>query len=110
MELIYIAGPMSGYEKYNYPAFDVAEQQLRRRGYGVLNPTSNKPPEPTWDAYMRASIGQVVAADGIAVLPNWQMSRGAALEVHIAHALQVPVLPLPEWLKRVPDLMTPDPA
>jgi len=107
MELIYIAGPMSGYEKYNYPAFDTAEQQLRRCGYAVLNPTCNKPEEPTWDAYMRASIAQVIAADGIAVLPNWQMSRGAALEVHIAHALQVAVLPLTEWLKRVPDAQRP---
>jgi hypothetical protein len=103
MQLLYVAGPMSGYPAYNYPAFESAAAQLRRMGYAVLSPTENKPDNPTWDNYMRASIAQVIAADGIAVLDNWQMSAGAALEVHIAHALRVPVLPLREWVNRAPD-------
>lgn len=97
---LYVAGPMTGYPDYNYPTFRLAEQWLRDHGYEVLNPTSNKPDDPTWDNYMRASIVQVTQADGIAVLRNWQMSAGAALEVHIAHSLRIPVLPVETWLSR----------
>lgn len=94
---LYIAGPMSHYPDYNYPAFREAEAQLRLVGFDVLNPARN-PPCDAWDGYMRAAIRQVLAADGIAVLPDWQMSAGAALEVHIAHALRVPVLAVDRWV------------
>lgn len=98
MKTLYVAGPMTGYPDYNYKAFDEAERWLRDHGYEVLNPTSNKPDDPTWDNYMRASIVQVTQADGIAVLRNWQGSAGAVLEVQIAQALRVPVLPVEVWL------------
>lgn len=98
MKTLYIAGPMTGYPNYNYEAFDKAEKWLREHGYEVLNPTTNKPEEPSWDNYMRASIVQVTQADGVAVLRNWQMSAGAALEVHIAHSLRIPVLSVETWL------------
>jgi hypothetical protein len=94
---LYVAGPMSGYEGFNYPAFFDAEHSLVNAGYAVLNPARN-PKQASWDDYMRAAIAQVIAADGIAVLPDWQMSAGAALEVHIAHALRVPVHSVDHWL------------
>jgi hypothetical protein len=96
---LYIAGPMSGYPGYNYPAFDKAERQLSTCGYDTLNPASN-PACDSWDGYMRAAIAQVIQADGIAVLPDWQMSAGAALEVHIAHTLRVPVLSVDRWVSK----------
>ena len=86
---LYIAGPMSGYDGFNYPAFHEAEAALGATGYETLNPARN-PKCSTWDDYMRAAIAQVIAAEGLAVLPDWQMSAGAALEVHIAHALRCP--------------------
>lgn len=97
---LYIAGPMTGYPEYNYPAFERAEELLVAKGYEVLNPTTNNPEHPTWVNYMRASIAQVIAADGIATLDNWQMSAGAALEVQIAHALRIPVMSLDTWFSR----------
>lgn len=96
---LYIAGPMSHYPEYNYPAFLYAEDRLRTAGHDVLNPARN-PSCSSWDGYMRAAIAQVIQADGIAVLPDWQMSAGAALEVHIAHALRVPVLSVDRWVER----------
>lgn len=93
---LYIAGPMSGYDGFNYPAFFDAETALRAAGYDVLNPARN-PKQSGWDGYMRVAIAQVIQADGIAVLPDWQMSAGAALEVHIAHALRVPVHSVDHW-------------
>lgn len=97
--MLYIAGPMSGYPGYNYTAFLRAESQLILAGYETLNPALN-PKCDTWDGYMRAAIVQVLQADGIAVLPDWQMSAGAALEVHIAHALRIPVLGVELWVKK----------
>jgi DNA-binding transcriptional LysR family regulator len=96
---LYIAGPMSGYPDYNYPLFHLIDPDLRRAGYETLNPASN-PPCESWDGYMRAAIRQVLAADGIALLPDWQASAGASLEVHIAHTLRVPALPWGEWLNQ----------
>lgn len=96
---LYIAGPMSGYAGHNYPAFDKAERDLTLAGYTALNPATN-PPCDRWEGYMRAAIGQVIQADGLAVLDGWQMSAGAALEVHIAHALRLPVHDLAHWLER----------
>lgn len=102
-QYIYIAGPMSGYPGYNYAAFDAAERSLIATGrFNVLNPTSNEPGgEPgtqTWDWYLREALVQVAAAECVAVLPGWECSRGARLEVHVAHALAMPTAPLDVWL------------
>ncbi len=35
---IYIAGPMSGYPQYNFPAFDEARDELRENGWQVVSP------------------------------------------------------------------------
>lgn len=93
---LYVAGPMSGLPEYNYPAFHAAAARLRTAGYEVENPAEN-PAEDTWVDYMRASLRQVSVVDGVAVLDGWQLSRGATLEVHIAHALHLPVLPVAAW-------------
>jgi hypothetical protein len=98
MSRLYLAGPMTGYPEFNYPAFFAAEHLLRTAGHVVLNPARN-PKQDGWDGYMRAALAQVIQAEGIAVLPDWQMSAGAALEVHIAHALRVPVHSVEHWVR-----------
>ena len=35
---IYVAGPMRGFENYNYPAFDRCARVLRGQGWIVINP------------------------------------------------------------------------
>jgi hypothetical protein len=94
---------MTGLPDFNYPAFHGASAQLRRAGYEVLNPAEVEEQNPTpgtpqaWDWYMRRTIGMVTASDGIALLPGWTRSRGAALEVHIACALNLPVESVEFW-------------
>jgi len=97
---LYIAGPMTGYEEHNYPAFAAAEMALSAKGHEVLSPHTNTVDEPTWDNFMRASIVQVVQAEGVAVLPGWELSAGAVLEVKIAQALRMPVLTMAQWVQR----------
>lgn len=99
MTKLYIAGPMSGLPEFNYPAFHAAEAQLQAAGYETLNPATNAKPDPeTWEGYMRAAIGQVIQADGIAFLPGAAGSRGARIEMKLGWDLSLDVRPLHGWL------------
>lgn len=96
MSVIYISGPMSGYPEFNYPQFFAAEEDLLILGHEVINPARH-PKQKTWADYLRLDLADVLTADAIAVLPGWEASRGAALEVHVAHALGMTVLPIDQW-------------
>lgn len=98
---LYIAGPMTGYPEFNYPAFRAAEAQLRAAGYATLNPSDiSDPGDPQpWDRCMRHALRMVLDADGLALLPGWAKSKGATLEVHVAQALLLPVRRLQAWLR-----------
>ena len=87
MKTIYISGPMSGIEFHNYPAFHAAAKHLRAQGYTVINPAEIEPDEQTWEAFMRADIKALMDADAVAVLPGWEQSRGAKIEVELARQL-----------------------
>lgn len=105
MTTLYVAGPMTGLPGFNYDAFNSAADDLRDHGYSVENPAETDDDDclddggPTWDWYMRQALVMVLRADGIAVLPGWECSRGARLEVDVAHALRLPVLPVEQWLR-----------
>jgi len=87
---IFISGPMSGLPKFNYAAFNKAAKQFRSLGHRVANPAENpKPPCGTWQGWMRLSIAQLVTCEAIALLPGWQNSRGAKLELSIARDLEM---------------------
>lgn len=98
--LVYVAGPMTGIEDFNFPAFNAAAERLRANGYEPINPADNDDGDPEiaanagrpWEDYMRKDIADLIEADAIAVLPGWERSRGASLEVHIAQALGMPIL------------------
>lgn len=103
---IYLSGPMTGLPEYNFPEFRRVAKQLYEKGFEVVNPADNVIPEyPTdrvpetkeerqkmWVAFMRKDIKAIADCDAIAVLRGWQNSRGARLEVTIAHMLGMPIL------------------
>jgi hypothetical protein len=92
-KVAYISGPMSGYPDWNFPAFHEAEENLRSLGYRVLNPARNfggRTDLPR-EKYMREDITMLLEADTVFALPGWGASRGAQLEIAIAHALGIPV-------------------
>ena len=92
-QTIYISGPMSSLPNLNRDAFVAAAAKLRGLGYTVVNPAETDPPgEPTWEECMRADIRDMMACTHLALLPGWENSRGATLEVHIAEALGMTVL------------------
>nr|QOL00358.1 hypothetical protein [uncultured organism] len=104
---IYVAGPMRGYEAFNFPAFDEATKWLRRLGYEVCNPAEHDrdvygeitPENAEGKGFdLRAALAfdlDWIArnADAVAVLDGWEESNGANAEVALAHALGIPVVP-----------------
>ena len=97
---LYICGPITGLPGYNYPAFNSAAAELRALGWSVVNPAENEPPcpDPTWDDWMHISLQQVRAASLLALLPGWERSKGARLEVKTAQQLGIPVFSLKDVL------------
>ena len=104
LPILYLAGPMSGIEDYNYPAFNTAATYLRTLGYTVLNPAENTrktdPLDPQWQPFMRDALKLLSDADGVAYLPGSHMSRGAKIETAVAYAMDWPVLSVEEWASR----------
>lgn len=109
MTKVYIAGPMTGVKDWNFPAFFEAERQLEALGYEVVNPAHNdgatvqdalqsagtpESPNNLWSYYMKRDLPQVMNVDMLCVLPGWQTSKGARLEVTVARAIGLPLMVL----------------
>lgn len=109
MTKVYIAGPMTGIKDWNFPAFFEAERQLEELGYEVINPAHNdgatvqdalqsagtpESPNNLWSYYMKRDLPQVMNVDMLCVLPGWQTSKGARLEVTVARAIGLPLMVL----------------
>ena len=88
--VLYLSGAMTGKPDLNFPAFHAAAADLRARGFDVINPAELDAADTspmTWEQYLRRDIRHLMGADRIALLPGWEHSRGAKLELHIATAL-----------------------
>jgi hypothetical protein len=107
---VYIAGPMRGYDHYNFPAFYEAAETLRELGYKVLSPAEHDIDEGfdteasledngfDLQAALRWDLAAVCASDAVVVLPGWRESSGVAHEVAVAEATGRPVLEYPSLL------------
>lgn len=83
---------MTGVADNNFPAFDAAADGLRRRGFDVVNPAEIKPDGlTTWQNCMRADLQAMLTCDAIALLSGWENSKGAHLELHLAHRVGMAV-------------------
>ncbi|WP_256580834.1 MULTISPECIES: DUF4406 domain-containing protein [unclassified Pseudomonas] len=90
---VYVAGPMTGIEDFNYPAFNAAAEQLRAQGYEVENPADHGIVEGAqWADYMAYDLTRLGLCGIIALLPDWEKSQGACLEVLIAERLGMTVV------------------
>jgi hypothetical protein len=85
---LYLAGPMTGYEDHNYPAFNAMAERLRAEGFQVINPADHGFVEGAgWADYLRYDISSIAKCSVIALLPGWSKSKGAQLETYIAEKL-----------------------
>jgi len=113
---VYIAGPMRNFPLYNFPKFHEAAAFLRERGHDVFSPAErdlqdgfdpeiDKPLPLTY--YMKIDIPAVCDSDAVVVLPGWQDSDGANMEVFVALGCGLPVLEYPtlEPVKPMPQFI-----
>jgi hypothetical protein len=84
MTKIYLSGPMTGLPELNYPAFHAEAKRLRRLGYEVINPAELSHPGETRADCLRRDVLALVFCNTLALLPGWQDSAGAAMEICIA--------------------------
>jgi hypothetical protein len=100
MKRVYLSGPMTGIEAWNFPAFHAAAAALRAEGYEVISPAELDEAEDAplgsrpWEDYLRRDLVEMLAGGckAIALLPGHEASRGARLELHVASALGFEVI------------------
>ena len=99
---VYISGPMTGRPNLNRPAFYAAATALHAAGHIPVNPAEvcAQLGATEWTDCMRADIKALCDCDAIALLPGWEMSQGAQLELHIAHRLGLAIGPFATYLAR----------
>ena len=85
MKRIYLSGPMTGMMDFNFPAFYGETLRLMNLGYEVVNPAEINDAGVTWHECMRRDLKAMLDCDTLALLPGWENSQGAHLEMHVAH-------------------------
>lgn len=109
---IYIAGPMSGYEQFNFPAFFKAEERFIKFGFEVFNPAGADVDAYGEDIFYESEDGDTIdleknsnfslrdalakdlswicrEATDIYMLAGWENSKGAKAEHALAVALDL---------------------
>lgn len=95
----YLAGPMRGYHRYNFPLFHHVTHVLRGKGWEIVSPAeldedlgfnpdlSLKDNGFDLHEAMRRDIEALLTCDSIILLPDWRNSPGACLELEVARAV-----------------------
>lgn len=119
---LYLAGPMSGIPRFNFPAFADATHRLRSAGYFVTSPHEQDDPAvqtAAWlsetgdfadlprrprgligadlDATILSNTEDLLECHGIALLDGWARSLGARHEVEVAIRKGLPSAPVDVW-------------
>lgn len=96
---IYIAGPITGVERY-WEAFEKAEDELIEHGFIPISP-SRLPIGLTNVQYARINFATIDAADAVYFLPNWEESVGACMEMSYCNYIGKPTFTNMAFLKEV---------
>lgn len=91
---VYISGPISNNPRY-IEDFKAAEDKLRALGYEPVNPCRNT--GDTYKELIDARLKDLMTCDAMYMLPGWQLSAGATLELKYAQTVGMEYL---LWLDR----------
>lgn len=96
---VYISGRMTGVPENNAPAFRAAEKRLKAMGHDPACPLDNGMPETaSWEQHMRADIIMLMTCDAVALLPDWEDSKGSRGERAVAELVGIKVLEPGDWM------------
>lgn len=109
---IYLSGPISGLPNLNRGNFTALRDELVELGYNanfIVVPhelfegidISNY----EWEDYMRTCIKELLNCELVLTLPDWDRSKGAALEVHIARQMNIAVSNAQVYLSKIKKLL-----
>jgi hypothetical protein len=99
----YLAGPMRGYPRFNFDAFEEATKKLRAMDIEVVSPHEMdlglgfNPDQPESDVTpefinecVRRDIDAIIATEAVVFLPGFGKSTGAIAEMAVARWLNRP--------------------
>lgn len=104
VQTVYLAGPMRGYERWNFPAFDAAKKTMNGWGLEVISPADldreagfdEFSTGPVSEAFLRQAASRdceaICKCDALVLLPGWEKSNGVTgFELPLARFLKLPV-------------------
>lgn len=102
---VYISGAITGMPNKNKEEFKKYEDKFINLGYEVINPhnifsdeeverieSMDISEDEKWCIFLKEDLIQMLKCDFVAVLPNWEHSRGANLEIKTALGVKMPVI------------------
>ena len=114
---IYLAGPMRGYEKFNFPAFDQYTAELRAMGHMVVSPAEldrdagfdENDPDALASLKLSDALKRdceaICEMDAIALMPGWRHSSGVNAELTLARTLGLIILDATTGERMKPNVM-----
>lgn len=83
---VYLSGPISGFLlEGRICTFRHVAEMVEKWGHNAVNPFENGlPHDAEYQDHMRADLKMLLECDAILMLPDWQQSAGAQLELRVA--------------------------
>lgn len=102
---VYLSGPISLGGKAtedevarNLLAFQTTAQTIEALHPDVVVYSPHTITGDTWDECMRKTLTMMMQCDEIILLDGWQHSKGARVELHLAHELHMSISLVSEWV------------
>ena len=101
---VYVGGPMRGFPRFNFDAFNAASERLRSKGWLVYSPaehdvaigfdpdTGLEDQEYSLAGAFRWDVATIAVREAIYLLEHWEGSTGANIEHDVANMCGLAIL------------------